>query len=637
MGGGQSRPIAEPGQAPQTQQRRRRISVTASGAPAAADRIGDSDDWETFSAADSGAHDELTSNSFIYSLAASGTTAYSEQLKPGVQLVRQGLDLLKTDHQLNDALVKLRAAASLFEEVHTKELAQGGAAAKEAGDALSGTLACIGDVLDRAGKTREAEGSYARALKLKEQINGAGHVSTAPILNSTGDLLQRQKRWKEAMLHYERALDAWGPTNPDRVRTLNSQAIMHERKGELQEALQLHQTTLEIKEKEIGKDSKVLVSTLNGLGEVCRRQGLWKQAIEHYERSLAIEKAADKSARAPVAALLNSLGLVLEQRGRLDDAMTRFAEAMSIHDAMANGTLETVENARTLKNMSVVLEKQGRMDAAMWRLQRALAIETKLFGNSHTVVAQTQNNLGVLRLKQGMLSDALERFKEAAAIFEDAPMSRVSATMPTRLSDLRRRTTSPANAHPALSSAYNNLGLVLQKQGRLKEALAKFKEALAIKEAAHGDNHPATASTLANIGLVLVLQGKAEAALEPLERAVATEERAVGPTHPMVARKLALLGDALGQVGRVEEALPHVERALAIYQEAHGKDSTEVGITLANLGDLLMRQPGSAQKAAEMFGRAQPVFAARYGRDYPHAAYVQQRLEMARASAAASR
>ena len=54
---------------------------------------------------------------------------------------------------------------------------------------------------------------------------------------------------------------------------------------------------------------------------------------------------------------------------------------------------------------------------------------------------------------------------------------------------------------------------LLEKQGKLEAAMAKYKRALTIQEKAHGKDHPQVAITLTNMGVVLEKQGKLEEAM----------------------------------------------------------------------------------------------------------------------------
>lgn len=69
------------------------------------------------------------------------------------------------------------------------------------------------------------------------------------------------------------------------------------------------------------------------------------------------------------------------------------------------------------------------------------------------------------------------------------------------------------------AAALGNIGLVLQKQGKYKEALQHLQAALKIHQEL--GLKEGEANQLVNIGLVLAFQGKLDEALEVLQAAVA--------------------------------------------------------------------------------------------------------------------
>lgn len=70
------------------------------------------------------------------------------------------------------------------------------------------------------------------------------------------------------------------------------------------------------------------------------------------------------------------------------------------------------------------------------------------------------------------------------------------------------------------------VGVVLEKQGQLEEAMAMLKRALAIQEKAYGPDHAEVAITLTDMGVVLEKQGQFEEATATYKRALAIKEKA---------------------------------------------------------------------------------------------------------------
>jgi tetratricopeptide (TPR) repeat protein len=106
--------------------------------------------------------------------------------------------------------------------------------------------------------------------------------------------------------------------------------------------------------------------------------------------------------------------------------------------------------------------------------------------------------------------------------------------------------------------AYNNLGTVLRRTGRVQEAIEQYEQALRIR--------PDYAEAHANLGNALQRVGRVQDAIGHYERAV--------QIAPGSAEFQYVLGSALEQAGRRPEAIAHYEQAVLInpdYVEAQNK------------------------------------------------------------------
>jgi tetratricopeptide (TPR) repeat protein len=104
--------------------------------------------------------------------------------------------------------------------------------------------------------------------------------------------------------------------------------------------------------------------------------------------------------------------------------------------------------------------------------------------------------------------------------------------------------------------AHNNLGLILQSQGKFKEATSHFEAALALKSDA--------AEALTNLGVLSAAAGDPARALDYHIRAVKADPRSAMAQNN--------LGMALAQAGKVGEGIEHLRISIQIkprYAGAH--------------------------------------------------------------------
>ena len=170
------------------------------------------------------------------------------------------------------------------------------------------------------------------------------------------------------------------------------------------------------------------------------------------------------------------------------------------------------------------------------------------------------NNLGLALDQQGRTKEAIEHYLQALRI------------------------------QPAYAAAHNNLGNALNKLGRTEDAVNHYLQALRIT--------PDFKEAHNNLGVVLDKQGRTEEAVAHYLQALRI--------NPDYADAHSNLGNALKKLGRTEEAIDHYLQVLRIqpdFEEVHN-----------NLGNALLKQ-GKDTEAIEHFNEAlriNPKFVAAY-------------------------
>ncbi|MCW5750784.1 MAG: tetratricopeptide repeat protein [Alphaproteobacteria bacterium] len=182
--------------------------------------------------------------------------------------------------------------------------------------------------------------------------------------------------------------------------------------------------------------------------------------------------------------------------------------------------------------------------------------------------------------RQGRLAEAEAMFREALA--------------------LRERLQPEGGAE--LAESLNNLGLLLRLRGQADAARLLLERALSLRRAAFGEDHPAVAVTLNNLAIARHELGEPGAALALHERALAIRSAAFGPDHPAVAQSLNNIAYIHRSEDRQNAAEPLYRRALDIWSR-HDPDSLDTADGLDNLATLLQDQ-GRYSEARPMFERA---------------------------------
>ncbi|UCF69010.1 MAG: tetratricopeptide repeat protein, partial [Acidobacteriota bacterium] len=225
--------------------------------------------------------------------------------------------------------------------------------------------------------------------------------------------------------------------------------------------------------------------------------------------------------------------------------------------------------------------------------ERALAIKQRRLGPAHVDVAESLNNLAVVRFFQGDYEAAEPPWERALEI---------------------RRAALPAG-DPAIAQAMNNLANLLQTVGDYERARSLYGEALEIRRKALGEDHPLFAQSLNNLAVLLNRTGDYASARPLLERAVELKLAALGADHPKTAESRNALGTLLWQMGERERAKQLLEAAQASFEKALGPDHPAVGSGLNNVAELL-RDEGNFDAARSYYEKAMAIFERALGPDH---------------------
>jgi serine/threonine protein kinase len=210
----------------------------------------------------------------------------------------------------------------------------------------------------------------------------------------------------------------------------------------------------------------------------------------------------------------------------------------------------------------------GIYDAAYPLQESALASRRRILGEEHPDTITSISNMGVLLDRQGKLAEAEPYLSEA----------------------LEKRRRVLGEEHPDTLISIINMGLLLQAQGKLAEAEPICRDALEKRRRVLGEEHPDTLISINNMGLLLHAQGKfAEA--EPYYRdALEKSRRVLGEEHPDTLISINNMGGLLDSQGKLAEAEPYLRDALEKSRRVLGEEHPDTITSIISMGFLLDSQ-----------------------------------------------
>jgi serine/threonine protein kinase len=207
--------------------------------------------------------------------------------------------------------------------------------------------------------------------------------------------------------------------------------------------------------------------------------------------------------------LWRSLGALQREKGEPAAAEEAFGRAIALGDALYPDGHPSVVEAR--RQLAATLVDYGRLDEAEPLLAQVLAFQRRSLGAQHPDVGSTLNSQAILAWKRGDFARAIAQLEQAVALWRAAK-------------------------HPGrLAGGLHNLGMVLRDAGRLEEAHARLREALALREQVFGPEHVPVAMTLRLLGEIAIHEGRLDEAQAGLDRALRIERTRHGAGHPQTA------------------------------------------------------------------------------------------------------
>lgn len=220
-----------------------------------------------------------------------------------------------------------------------------------------------------------------------------------------------------------------------------------------------------------------------------------------------------------------------------------------------------------------LFSNKSEHDKALNNYERSLEIYKNIYGeNDHINLAYALTSIGNSLIHQSKYSDALENFQKSLEIFK------------ANGSDIQR---SPLFKYSQMN-AIIGIGRVYYMLGQYTEAISYYEESLQIKKFQRTGDDDAMGSLFNDLGLVLCKQGKRKEALENFEKSLTIYRKVFGTEdHISVAATLGNMGLLLRDQGRYHEALEKHQHSLKIYENIYDTDFNENFINgLKNIGEI---------------------------------------------------
>jgi CHAT domain-containing protein/Tfp pilus assembly protein PilF len=335
-----------------------------------------------------------------------------------------------------------------------------------------------------------------------------------------------------------------GSEHRDVAASLHTLGRLYTNKGDLTTAEVFLQRAAEATAKISGAESLEYAEVLHNLAYIQFRRGNHAQAEQLNQRSLSIREKVAGPDSLPVANSLNNLGLIYRATNDLPRAEQAQLRALAIREKLLGPDHEDLSNSFT--NLGLLYYGAGDFDSAEPMLQRALTISEKALGPDHRLVGRALNNLGLVESRKKAYEKAESHYQRALIIFEN--------------------TTGPES--DGVASILHNLGVIYKEAGQdLAKAENYYLRALAIWEKILGEYNPATGNAVHSLGILYQDMGDYERAEKFYFRALAIRERVQGPNNDYTVGLLRNLVQFYAAKGDPARAIEYQKRIRAIEEK----------------------------------------------------------------------
>ncbi|MCS7482832.1 tetratricopeptide repeat protein [Umezawaea endophytica] len=363
--------------------------------------------------------------------------------------------------------------------------------------------------------------------------------------------------------------------------------------GRKQEALEASQEAVAIRKRLAEADPCAheadLASSLNNLAADLSEVNLRELALATIEEAVDIHRrlaAHDPTAHEPtLAATLNNLGMHLAGVQRTAKALDVAEEAVRLYRNLAarDPHVFSPDLASALHNLGTHRAELGHLTAALDATEEAVLIRTRLAVSRRVVfeaeLAASLHSLATTCAELGFGDRALSHVQNAIDHYE------------------RLHFTAPEIYAPKLAACLHNQGAHLSRAGKLDDAAAASRRAVAIRadiaEAALSRYEELLAEAMLRLGVRLpgpsLLDEKPSPAVSSLQRSVNAIVRSMDPGNVQSTRNLEIrLARAARLTAVVTSASPVVEGLLALGQRELARVECGLARTLSALSSRLV-------------------------------------------------
>ena len=321
-------------------------------------------------------------------------------------------------------------------------------------------------------------------------------------------------------------LKTLGETHPVTLITLNNLACSILDQDRPVEAVAMLRQVLAMKEQHVGLSIPGTWSTRRALSLSLTNLGEFAEAGNLVQKNTALSENGGEDGAGELLEKVALLVMILRKQSKWEEAEKQSRRQLEI--CMKRHGVEHPETKYSYDNLTHALDQQGKPKEAEGFGKMSLEICVSIYGWEHRQIHLDLRNFGAAESE----FEKLVNIKSKLYGREDPQTIKSGVQLAWCLQQAKKPDQSEYHYRwlreaqikiggeddPSVTSITNNLGCVLDDQGKLEESLAFFHKAYEGRKRMHGPRAHMTLRSIWTLALVLTESGRAEKAEEWYER-----------------------------------------------------------------------------------------------------------------------
>lgn len=367
------------------------------------------------------------------------------------------------------------------------------------------------------------------------------------------------------------------------------------------DAIELLQTEIKNREKELGNDHPLLKRAIGALAVANASYGDLEEAeIQAQRYNLLVEMMGDAGSELKIDCLRTLIDILVDQ--------SRYSEA-EVLLTRANDIVQNLKNdyvkANLISDVARLKVELGDYEEAEQLCRHAVELTRANKGDDHIETAMCLSILGSAYFSNRKMDLAESTYREAIRLIErhehffttfvGAENCRYLGMILTLKGEFNEAEElflkilaihAKSNGPPSVQAAetHRNLGELFEAQEKNVEALMQYEQALKIARSIFGEGNPEISDYLSYVADINRKQNNFESAKRYYGDAKAILDATVGPSHPKSCLLLQRIGEMAIEQGDYATAEAHFKQALTGLQQTVGPNHPDIGYTYWCLG-----------------------------------------------------